>query len=270
MRIAIQEDMLPGRTILEKFERAKSLGVQGIEFWGRDLAAKVEDIIDAIERTGVRAATVNHGRQGRILDADPLERERGLEQLRSSITCAADIDAEGVIFVPHFFSPSMPDLSPYMSAVELEAEMLHMHLRTLSDYADAMSINLYVEPINRYETHFLNRLEQAARVATRINHPRVKIVADLFHMALEETNSVTAIKTHADVIGHVHLADSNRRLPGQGLTQFAQIAAALKEINYAGWAAFECGNPGDNAAASQTYLSDFPASLELLKQGGWM
>jgi sugar phosphate isomerase/epimerase len=269
VNIAIQEDMLPGRSILEKFERAKALGVQGIEFWGRDLAPKVESIMEAVERTGLRAASVNHGRQGRFLDTDPIERERALEELRNSITCAADIGAEGVIFVPHFFGPLMPDLTPYMSPVELEAEMLHAHLRTLSDYADAMGVNLYVEPVNRYETHFLNRLEQAARVARRINHPRVKIVADLFHMALEEADLVAVIRENADVIGHVHLADSNRRLPGQGFTNFAQMADALKAINYAGWAAFECGNPGDNAPVAEQYLSELPACLDMLRRAGW-
>ncbi|MDX2163674.1 MAG: sugar phosphate isomerase/epimerase family protein [bacterium] len=269
IHIAVQEDMLPGRSMVEKFEHAKALGVQGIEFWGRGLPFKVEQIVDAMDRTGIRAAMVNHGRQGRILDSDPLAREQGLDDLRQSIMCAADLRAAGVVFVPHFFGPLMPDLAPYLSAVELEAEMLHTHLRTLSDYADAMGVTLYVEPINRYETHFLNRLEQAAKVARRINHPRVKIVADLFHMALEETDMAAAIRDHADVIGHVHLADSNRRLPGQGLIDFRAMADALHAMAYSGWAAFECGQPGDNAPAAAQYLADLPASLALLRGAGW-
>ncbi len=268
MRIAIQEDMLPGGSMLAKFEHAKSLGVQGIEFWGRGLESKVDAIVDAMDRTGIRAATVNHGRQGRILDPDPIQREIGLEELRQSIMCAADIGADGVIFVPHFFGPLMPDLTPFLSAVELEAEMLHAHLRTLSDYADAMGVNLYVEPINRYETHFLNRLEQAGRVAKRINHPRIKIVADLFHMSLDEVDMVAAIPAHADVIGHVHLADSNRRLPGQGFIPWKAVADALNAIGYEGWAAFECGDPSDNEKNAKQYLADFPASLKLLRDVG--
>ncbi|MFO7320754.1 MAG: sugar phosphate isomerase/epimerase family protein [Chloroflexota bacterium] len=269
MEIAIQEDMLPGRTMLEKFAHARDLGVAGIEFWGRGLEHKVADIVAAMEQTGVRAAAVNHGRQSRLLDPDPEERDRALAELRSSITCAADIGAKGVIFVPHFFGPILPDLSPFMTATQLQAELLHAHLRTLEDFADAMDVELYVEPVNRYETHFLNRLDQASMITRRLNHPRVKIVADLFHMALEEDDIVAAIRANGDQIGHVHLADSNRRLPGQGRTDFAAAAQALREVGYDGWAAYEVGDPGDNAPRAAQYLADLPASLNLLRDAGF-
>jgi sugar phosphate isomerase/epimerase len=267
MPIAIQEDMLTGNTILEKFQHAQALGVPGIEFWGFGLTPKVPEIVAAMEQIGVRAASVNHGRQGRLLDPHPAERDRALVQLRQSIMDAADIGAMGVIFVPHFDTPILPDLSPWMSASELEVEMLYMHLRSLSDYADAMGVELYVEPVNRYETHLLNRLEQAAAITRRLNHPCVKIVADLFHMALEEADIAAAIRDHADCIGHVHLADHNRRLPGQGMTEFAAIATALKSIGYAGWAAYECGTPGANDPAA--YRDALPASLSYLQTAGW-
>ncbi len=269
MPIAIQEDMLPGRTLLDKFETARRLGAPGIEFWGRGLSQKTPDIADAMARTGIAAASVNHGRQSRLLDPDPAERDRALAELRSSITCAADIGAKGVIFVPHFFGPILPDLSPYMTADQLQAELLYTHLRTLSDFADAMDVELYVEPVNRYETHFLNRLEQAAMITRKVNHPRVKIVADLFHMALDEEDIAGAIRANADAIGHVHLADSNRRLPGQGSTDFSSAASALAEIGYRGWAAFECGEPGDNGVRAEQYGRDLPASLSLLRAAGF-
>ncbi|MEP7292260.1 MAG: sugar phosphate isomerase/epimerase family protein [Chloroflexota bacterium] len=266
MPIAIQEDMLTGSTILEKFRHAQALGVAGIEFWGTGLTAKVPEIALAMAETGIRAAAVNHGWQGNLLDPDPAERERALAHLRQSIVNAVDIGAAGVIFVPHFGAPVLPDLSPWMSSAELEAEMLHMHLRTLSDYAEALGVDLYVEPINRYETHLLNRLEQAARVTRRLNHPRVKIVADLFHMALEETDTAAAIHAHADCIGHVHLADHNRRLPGEGMIDFAAAAAALKAIGYTGWLAYECGS--SSKSEPDDYRDRLPASLAYLRAAG--
>lgn len=268
MQIAIQEDMLTGDSLLEKFEHARALGVDGIEFWGKGLTDKVPAIVAAMLETGVRAAAVNHGGgQGSLLDPLPAERDRALAALRQSIMNAVDIGAAGVIVVPHFGAPALPDLSPWLSAPELEAEMLHAHLRTLSDYAGAMGVDLYIEPINRYETHFLNRLEQAARVTRRVNHPNVKIVADLFHMALEEASIPAAIRDHADCIGHVHLADSNRRVPGHGATDFAAAAAMLNEIGYTGWAAFECGRPSNNNPAD--YHADFPASIAFLREAGF-
>ena len=269
MRIAIQEDMLPGRRMMEKFEQAKALGVDGIEFWGKGLGEKVASIVEAIGQTGLAAASVNHGRQGRFLAPDPAEREAALAELRDSIVCACDIGAKGVIFVPHFGDPCLPDLSPWMTASELQYELLYTHLRTLEDYAMAMGITLYVEPINRYETHFLNRLEQAAHLARKLNHPNVKIVADLFHMALDEKDLRAAIRDHGKAIGHVHLADSNRRLPGQGTTDFGTIAMVLDEVGFESWAAFECGSPGANQARADEYLRELPASLAYLRERGW-
>ncbi len=269
MRIAIQEDMLPGRTLLEKFERAKALGFDGIEFWAKGLSDRIEEAMTALDRCGLVASGVNFGRQSSMLSADPAERERALEELRSAIMCAMDLGAEGVGFVPAFFGPALPDLSPLMSSEQLEAELLIAHLRTLEDYANAMNVTLFIEPINRYETHFLNRVEQAAALARRRNHPRIQVVADLFHMALEEEDIPAAIRAHADVIGYVHLADSNRRLPGQGFTPFAQAAAALNEIGYSGWAALECGDPGDNAARAHTYALELPDCVAYLKDAGF-
>lgn len=269
MKIAIQEDMLPGRTMTERFENARSLGADGVEIWGKDIARRAEHIAEALSETGVPVAAINHGRQGRFLAPDRAEREAALEELRQSITSAADLGAKGVIFVPHFGDDCLPDLMPWMSAFDLQVEMLHQHIRTLEDFASAMDVELYIEPINRYETRFLNRLEQASTLTRRRNHPNVKIVADLFHMALDEADIAQAIAANGDQIGHVHLADSNRRLPGQGRTDFAAAAAALKAAGYDGWAAFECGNPSANMPAAARYQQELPASIALLRDAGF-
>lgn len=266
--LAIQEDMLPGRSLLAKFEQAGTLGFQGIEFWSHDLTPRVPEVVDAIERTGIRAATINHNGQWRLLSPDPDERERALKDLRQSIANAVDIGAKGVVFVPHFGSHILPDLAPFLSAGQLEADLMYTHLRTLSDFTYALGVELYLEPINRYETHLVNRLEQAAAITRRTNHPSVKIVADVFHMMLEERDMIAAIHDHRKDIGHVHLADNNRRLPGQGLADFAAIGAALNAINFNGWAALECGRPTRNADQAAQYLNDLPACMALLREAG--
>jgi sugar phosphate isomerase/epimerase len=269
MQLAIQEDMLSGKTILDKFELAKYFGFQGIEFWGRGLTAKVPEIVAAIEKTGIVAAAVNHGQQSRLIDADRDERERALKEFRQSVVDAVDIGAPGVILVPHFGPPTVPDLTPYKSVIQLEYELLHNHLRTLSDYVYAIGVDLYLEPINHYETHFLNTLADAVRVRRKIkDHPHVRLTADLFHGALEETNLAQAIRDYAGDIGYIHLADSNRRLPGQGMTDFGALAALLKEIGYTGWLSLECGQPGSNQEFAHQFAAELPASLTFLQQVG--
>lgn len=270
MPLAIQEDMLPGKTALERFEQAQSLGFAGLEVWATGLTARVPELVDAIQKTGVVVSAVNHGRQGRLLDPERAERERALAQFRQSVVDGVDLGAAGVILVPHFGEPTLPDLTPYKSAVQLEYEMLHNHLRTLSDYVYAIGIDLYIEPVNRYETHFLNTLADAVKVRRKIkDHPHVKLAADLFHMAMEEQDTAQALREFANDLGYIHIADSNRRLPGQGMMDFAALGALLKDVGYTGWVALECGHPGHNAEYVQQYRAALPATVTMLRGAGF-
>ncbi len=259
--VAVQEDMLPGPTLEDRFAQAIDLAIQGIEFWSASLPEQADEI-ERLNGTGdVVASTVNHGRRSRFLDPDPAERSRALAELREAIALAGQIGAAGVVYVPHFFGPLLPDLQPYRSAVELERELLAAQIEQLLPEVERAGIQLWVEPVNRYETHLLVRLEQAASIVALFNHPQLKIVADLFHMALDEPDIPAAIRAQREHIGHVHLADSNRRLPGQGTTDFSSVLEALRSIDYGGWMAFECGEPGDNLPGAQAYLEELPASL---------
>ncbi len=270
MRLAIQEDMLPGKTTLERFQNAHTLGFTGVEVWGKGLTPRVPELAEASAHTSLAVSAVNHGRQGRLLDPDRAERERALAAFRQSVVDGVDLGAAGVILVPHFAEATLPDLTPYKSVVQLEYEMLHNHLRTLSDYVYAIGIDLYIEPINRYETHFLNTLADAIKVRRKIkDHPHVKLNADLFHMAMEEQNSLQALRDYATDIGYIHLSDSNRRLPGQGMIDFEALGAVLKDTGYNGWLALECGNPGQNAEYANQFMADLPASLGYLRQAGF-
>jgi len=265
LKIAIQEDMLPGPTLEDRYLQAADLGFQGIEFWSQTLP----DQAKAIERLngtgGVTAASINNGRRSRFLDPNPNERQRALSELREAISLAGQVGAAGVVYVPHFFDPLLPDLSPFMNPIELERALLSAQLPGLADHALACGVELWVEPVNRYETHLLVQLDDARSMIEPINAPSLKIVADLFHMALDEPDIPAAIKRNAMVIGHVHIADSNRRLPGDGRTDFAAALRALDEIEYSGWMAFECGDPGENRQNALEYMRDLPASLKYLR-----
>jgi sugar phosphate isomerase/epimerase len=84
------------------------------------------------------------------------------------------------------------------------------------------------------------------------------ILADFFHMSIEESDIASSIRKASDWIGYVHLADSNRLLPGLGHTDFRSGFAALKESGYKGWMSLECGVPGDPAetlAASRRFMA---------------
>jgi sugar phosphate isomerase/epimerase len=99
---------------------------------------------------------------------------------------------------------------------------------------------MMLEPLNRYESQFIQRLEQAHKVCEAVGSPNVGFMADLFHMNIEEVDMGQAIEATGDYLRYVHLADSNRFEPGAGHLDFRPALGALKRIGYDGFMTLEC------------------------------
>ena len=120
---------------------------------------------------------------------------------------------------------------------------------------------LAVEAINRYETYFANTLEKAQRLVREIDHPAVKLMADLFHMSLEERDIPQSLRMIADQLVHVHIADNTREAAGLGSTDFKAALRTLLDIGYKGSLTMEfmprLANPYESGALStQSELMD--------------
>jgi sugar phosphate isomerase/epimerase len=102
-----------------------------------------------------------------------------------------------------------------------------------------------LEPLNRYEDHMLNQLEDGVELCKLAGRPYVRVMGDLFHMSIEEVDLGGAIRDAGGYLAHVHLADSNRTHPGAGHTDFAPAFEALREIGFDGYLAMECAVRGD-------------------------
>jgi sugar phosphate isomerase/epimerase len=127
-----------------------------------------------------------------------------------------------------------------------------------------MGAELYLLPVNRYETHLVQRLEQGAEVLRRNDdHPHIKLAADLFHMALEEDSITSALEAFTPRIGYVQIADHNRRLPGHGQTDFTAALAALRQGGYDGWITV-AGGPRE-AIDPYMMMDDLPDSIAHVK-----
>jgi len=244
MKLACQEEMIPGASLEEKADNLARWGYAGIEFWGAGLRERMAEI-KRILRGPVRVSTICAGYRGCPLEADKRERDLALADARDLLSLGADLGGAGLIFVPIFGSPRLPDLSPLADAVSLEKGLLCKLLEELGDHAQKVGNDILLEPLNRYETHLLNRLEQAVEICRKVATPRLKIMADFFHMSIEEADIAASIRAAGDWIAHVHLADSNRLLPGKGHTDFAAGLKALKAIGYDKYLAMECGLGGD-------------------------
>ena len=129
-------------------------------------------------------------------------------------------------------------------------------LEELGDHAISHGTFFIYEPLNRYETNLFNLFEEACRFCKNLNTNGVKVLADLFHMNIEEEDIAATIKPNADMLGHVHFADSNRKPVGYGHTEMKPICDCLKEIDYSGYVSAEAfAFPDPETAARQTLQS---------------
>jgi sugar phosphate isomerase/epimerase len=126
-------------------------------------------------------------------------------------------------------------------------------MQQLNELAGKLGTRLIYEPLNRYETNLINTLGKGADFLKNnaLNH--TFLLADLFHMNIEETNLSDSISEHLGHIGHVHFADSNRNPAGYGHTNFEPIATTLKIGGYSGFVSAEAFPwPDPDLAAEQT------------------
>jgi sugar phosphate isomerase/epimerase len=112
-------------------------------------------------------------------------------------------------------------------------------LAELCGLARRATVTVLLEPLNRYESDYINTLADAVQVAVEIGAPNLKLLADTFHMNIEEVDMAASLKAEGAFLGHVHLADTNRQAPGHGHLDVAGVLAALAEIDYQGYISFE-------------------------------
>ncbi len=259
MRLSCQENLVPGKSLEEKLSNLEKYGFEGVEFQGKGIFEREEEIKKALSKSSIKASTICAGFSGCPLDSKREEREKAISDIKKLLEIASNIGAVGLIMVPVFGPPSIPDLSPYATDIELEKRLFVDILKEIGEWAISLNSLLLIEPLNRYETHFLNRLDQAIDICEKVNNPRIKIMADFFHMSIEERDVPTSLEKAGDWVLHIHLADSNRKLPGQGHTDFKGSFAALKKVGYDKYMALECGilgNPEEELPKCVKYLKE--------------
>jgi len=106
------------------------------------------------------------------------------------------------------------------------------HLKTLCQYAGDKGKKICMEPLNRFETDFINTCDQALNMVADVGSPSLLLLLDTFHMNIEEKNQAAAIRKAGQRLGHVHACGSDRGTPGGDHIDWPAIAAALKEVGY--------------------------------------
>jgi D-psicose/D-tagatose/L-ribulose 3-epimerase len=248
-----------GQQHLRQIEGLKALGYDGVEIpvlsGDPDHYSWLGRALDGI---GLRRTTTSIVPSP---DANPLSgdrdiRARGVAHLDWALDCAAALGAESVGGPFHapigHFTGSGP--SPDEIAWGAEAH------RRMAERAEAEGIYLSLEPLNRFETHFLNTAEQAAAYAERVGHPAFRIMYDTFHANIEERDPVAAIARLTGRLGVVHISENDRGIPGRGHIDFDAAFAALRAARHDGWVTVEAFGQGlpEIAAATRVWRPLFP------------
>ena len=106
---------------------------------------------------------------------------------------------------------------------------------TLADYG----VTFAIEPLNRFETYFLNTAADAAALAAEIGHPNIGILFDTFHANVEEKDIAAGLRTVGPHLKHVHTCENDRGIPGTGHVEWKQVFEALQSMGYDGWLTIE-------------------------------
>lgn len=170
-----------------------------------------------------------------VISEDADVRRKTRLHLRNIIEAAAEVGAEivaGPIYSPvGYFSGGRRTVEEWKRAVE--------GLQSLGDVLAENSVTMAIEPLNRFETYFLNTAADAAALATQIDHPNIGILFDTFHANIEEKDVANGYRTVGEHLKHVHTCENDRGIPGSGHVDWKSVFQALRDLRYDGWLTIE-------------------------------
>ncbi len=233
-------------------EQIKKYGYDGVELSLLDSQAVDQDsIMKKLDQLGLSVFAIATG-QTYVTDGCGLysyyedKRKKALERILHHIDFAARLNC--CVIIGGIRGKVEDDCDDFAETQKkgdaAVAECVH--------YGEEKGVTLLIEPINRYETNVINRLDQGRELIRAIESEHLKLLPDTYHMNIEERSPEKSILEAGASIGYIHFADSNRMAPGWGHIDFLKIIAALKEIVYTGPIGVEIlPRPDDHQAAQQ-------------------
>jgi D-psicose/D-tagatose/L-ribulose 3-epimerase len=206
-----------------------------------------------------------------LISEDTSVRTRTLEHLSTCIKLTAEVGASciaGPLYAPVGYLPGRRrSADEWKRAVDA--------YQRIGPVLDEYAVNLCIEPLNRFETFFLNTTADAVALCGEVKHGRVGILWDTFHANIEEKSVADSLRAAAPFLKHVHTCENDRGIPGTGHVDWVGVFQALRELKYSGWLTIESFGfaLGDLSAAAAIWrdLADSPEQIawkgiEFLKQ----
>jgi sugar phosphate isomerase/epimerase len=219
-----------------QIRRLAGLGYDAVELGAELPLAEASETRDLIDDAGLSVSSIcpSFTAERDLSHPDPEVRENAVRYLGQVADLASAVGAPVVIVAPTAFLRTQP-----IDSEREEWDLAVESIRAAGDYAASLGVDLTLECWNRYGTFLLNRLGQAARLWRETELSNGGVLADTYHMNIEERSLPEAIRTTGTLINHVHLSDSNRAAPGLGHVDYAQILRALLDVGYPGYLTFE-------------------------------
>ena len=252
---------------LDLLPKFKEQGFDGVEIARFNFdgfpAAEIRKALErnALECTFCSALT---GQTSLIADT-PAGRRAAQDFLIHGIETAAELGAK--IFVGPFCSPV--GYLPGRRRTNDEWKRAVDGLKYLGDILARHNVVLVIEPLNRFETYFLNTAEDGVRLCEEIRHPNMGILADTFHFNIEEKNIGDSFRRLGKHLKHVHTCENDRGIPGSGHVEWDDVLSALADMNYEGWVVIESfGARIPEIAAAACIWRDLAPSSEAIAYEG--
>lgn len=218
---------------------AKELGFDGVEIHlGHPDHIPIEDIKNALKANDLEvnfAVTLTDDTNP--LSSDPAVRKNGVTFFKKCIDVAYDVSGGGcgvggVNYASWGYFTGT-------SRTDQEWDWAVKNFKEAAKYAREKDLTLCVEPVNRFETYFLNTAEDGVKFCKDVGEPNVKVHLDTYHMIREEKSFRKAIVDTGKYLGYFHACENERGIPGTGLVQWEEVYRALKDLDYQGWITIE-------------------------------
>jgi sugar phosphate isomerase/epimerase len=243
MKVSMHNWMRP-EPIQSTIERLGRLGYDGLEISGEPQGYDAEQVRSQLDEHGLEcwgAVTLMTGGRD-LLHEDPYVRLGSVQYVKDCLSFVAALGGQIVTLVPSTVGKIVPMGSP-----EAEWRWAVESLKECQAHAESVGVRIGLEPLNRFETYFLNRCEQALALADAVGGD-CGVALDTFHMNIEESDLLEAIRAAGDRLVDFHVADNNRMPPGFGALDWDAIVRELQGIGYDGHLTVEFVPALDRAA----------------------
>lgn len=233
----------------------KDIGYSGLELFVRDPSAmNLREVLGAIERNGLEVVAIGTGpvvSEDKLTFTSPDEavREAAIKRTKAVVDFAAQFGAQ----------VNVGKLRGDVNAgnPEQSREWMRHAFRAVCSHAQAKSVNITIEPQNRFVINNLNTTQQAMAWLRELALPNLYLMLDVFHMNIEDSSIIASLIEAKEVNLHLHFAENNRGVPGDGHIEFPEIIRTLKALRYDRYISLEIDQIPDSyhaAKASFDYL----------------